>query len=93
LHIRVALIDRREMGLLDVREGPFSHGQPLFAVPLSLGRIEPDVLDLMPRLDAPFVSGFAAVSLCRHRATAEREKRRRMTVERGRHAPVLAACA
>ncbi|MFC0242547.1 rhodanese-like domain-containing protein [Rhodopseudomonas telluris] len=54
--VRAALIEGREIALLDVREeGPFSRGHPLFAVPLPLGRIELDVLDLVPRLDAPIV--------------------------------------
>lgn len=54
--IRAALIDGREIALLDVREeGPFSRGHPLFAVPLPLSRIELDVLDLVPRFDAPIV--------------------------------------
>jgi rhodanese-related sulfurtransferase len=54
--IRAALIDGREVALLDVREeGPFSRGHPLFAVPLPLSRIELDILDLVPRFDAPIV--------------------------------------
>ncbi|WP_319942154.1 rhodanese-like domain-containing protein [Rhodopseudomonas infernalis] len=54
--IHAALIEGREIALLDVREeGPFSRGHPLFAVPLPLSRIELDVLDLVPRLDAPIV--------------------------------------
>ena len=64
--VRAALIGGREIALLDVREeGPFSRGHPLFAVPLPLGRIELDALDLVPRLDAPIVlyddgEGFVA---------------------------------
>jgi rhodanese-related sulfurtransferase len=54
--VRAALIDGREIALLDVREeGPYSRGHPLFAVSLPLGRIELKVLDLVPRLDAPVV--------------------------------------
>ncbi|KPF92988.1 sulfurtransferase [Rhodopseudomonas sp. AAP120] len=54
--VRAALIEGREIALLDVREeGPFSRGHPLFGVPLPLGRIELDVLDLVPRRDAPIV--------------------------------------
>jgi rhodanese-related sulfurtransferase len=54
--IRASLIDGHEIALLDVREeGPFSRGHPLFAVPLPLSRIELDVLDLVPRFDAPIV--------------------------------------
>ncbi len=54
--IRSALIEGREIALLDVREeGPFSRGHPLFAVPLPLSRIELDVLDLVPRFGAPIV--------------------------------------
>jgi len=38
---RAALIEGREMALLDVREeGPYSRGHPLFAVSLPLSRIE-----------------------------------------------------
>jgi rhodanese-related sulfurtransferase len=54
--IRAALIEGREIALLDVREeGPYSRGHPLFAVSLPLSRIELKVLDLVPRLDAPVV--------------------------------------
>jgi rhodanese-related sulfurtransferase len=54
--IRAALIDGCEVALLDVREeGPFSRAHPLFAVPLPLSRIELDILDLVPRFDAPIV--------------------------------------
>ena len=54
--VRAALIDGREIALLDVREeGPYSRGHPLFAVSLPLGRIELKVLDLVPRQDAPVV--------------------------------------
>src|SRR5882724_11252695 len=54
--VRAALIEGREMALLDVREeGPYSRGHPLFAVPLPLSRIELKVLDLVPRSDAPIV--------------------------------------
>src|SRR6266566_4772793 len=54
--VRAALIEGREMALLDVREeGPYSRGHPLFAVSLPLSRIELKVLDLVPRSDAPIV--------------------------------------
>src|SRR5258705_5545955 len=54
--IRAALIEGREMALLDVREeGPYSRGHPLFAVSLPLSRIELKLLDLVPRSDAPIV--------------------------------------
>jgi rhodanese-related sulfurtransferase len=54
--VRAALIEGREIALLDVREeGPYSRGHPLFAVSLPLGRIEIRVFDLVPRLDAPIV--------------------------------------
>jgi rhodanese-related sulfurtransferase len=54
--VRAALIDGREIALLDVREeGPYSRGHPLFAVSLPLGRIELKMFDLVPRLDAPVV--------------------------------------
>src|SRR3979490_2344053 len=54
--VRAALIEGREMALLDVREeGPYSRGPPLFAVSLPLSRIELKVLDLVGRSDAPIV--------------------------------------
>jgi rhodanese-related sulfurtransferase len=54
--VRAALIEGREIALLDVREeGPYSRGHPLFAVSLPLSRIELKVFDLIPRLDAPIV--------------------------------------
>src|SRR3981189_1832421 len=54
--VRAALIEGREMALLDVREeGSYSRGHPLFAVSLPLSRIELKLLDLVPRSDAPIV--------------------------------------
>jgi hypothetical protein len=54
--VRAALIEGREIALLDVREeGPYSRGHPLFAVSLPLSRLELKVLDLVPRFDAPVV--------------------------------------
>lgn len=54
--VRSALIDGREIALLDVREeGPYSRAHPLFAVSVPLSRIELIVLDLVPRLAAPVV--------------------------------------
>ncbi len=54
--VRAALIEGREIALLDVREeGPYSRGHPLFAVSLPLSRLELKVLDLVPRFDAPIV--------------------------------------
>ncbi|MBB5046906.1 rhodanese-related sulfurtransferase [Rhodopseudomonas rhenobacensis] len=54
--VRAALIEGREIALFDVREeAPYSRGHPLFAVSLPLSRLELNVLDLAPRLDAPIV--------------------------------------
>ena len=54
--VRAALIEGREIALLDVREeGPYSRGHPLFAVSLPLSRLELKVLDLVPRFDATVV--------------------------------------
>ena len=55
--VRAALIEGREIALLDVREeGPYSRGHPLFAVSLPLSRLELKVLDLVPRFDAPIAA-------------------------------------
>ena len=54
--VRNALIEGREIALLDAREeGPFSLAHPLFAVSIPLGRIEIKVLELVPRLTVPVV--------------------------------------
>ncbi len=48
--VRAALIDGREIALLDVREEAiFAEGHPLFAASLALGRIEMEIFDRIPR--------------------------------------------
>ncbi|MFZ6647035.1 rhodanese-related sulfurtransferase [Undibacterium sp. TJN25] len=50
--IRSALLEKREIALLDVREeAPFAEEHPLFAANLPLSRIELDAYARMPRLD------------------------------------------
>lgn len=52
--IRAALLDRREVALLDVREeAVFAEAHPLFAANTSLSRLELDILARIPRLDTP----------------------------------------
>jgi rhodanese-related sulfurtransferase len=54
--VRLALIARREIALIDLREeDPFAKAHPLFAACLPLGRIELEALDRIPRKDAPIV--------------------------------------
>src|ERR1700689_5045329 len=54
--VRLALRQRTEIGLLDVRpEGPFAEGHPLFAASFPLGRLEAEVLDRLPRRSVPLV--------------------------------------
>jgi rhodanese-related sulfurtransferase len=54
--VRLALRQRTEIGLLDVRpEGPFAEGHPLFAASFPLGRLEGEVLDRLPRRSVPLV--------------------------------------
>ena len=49
--VRQALIDRREIALLDLRdEASFAEGHPLFAASLPLGRLELEIYDRVPRL-------------------------------------------
>ena len=49
--VRHALIDRREIVLLDLRdEASFAEGHPLFAASLPLGRLELEICDRVPRL-------------------------------------------
>ena len=48
--IRQALLDRRELALLDVREeAPYAEAHPLFAANASLSRLELDILARVPR--------------------------------------------
>ena len=54
--VRQALIDRREIALLDLRdEAPFAEAHPLFAANLPLDRLDLDILDRVPRLTTPIV--------------------------------------
>ena len=54
--VRLALRQRAEIGLLDVRpEGPFAEGHPLFAASFPLGRLEAEVADRLPRRSVPLV--------------------------------------
>ena len=49
--VRQALIERREIALLDLRdEASFAEGHPLFAASLPLGRLELEIYDRVPRL-------------------------------------------
>jgi len=54
--VRLALIARREIALIDLREeDPFARAHPLFAACLPLSRLELEVFDRIPRRDAPIV--------------------------------------
>jgi rhodanese-related sulfurtransferase len=54
--VRAALIDRREIALIDVREEAiYAAGHPLFAASLALSRLELEVLDRIPRLATDIV--------------------------------------
>ncbi|MDR3324346.1 MAG: rhodanese homology domain-containing protein [Zoogloeaceae bacterium] len=55
--IRAALLERREIALLDVREeDPHAQGHPLFAAHLSLSRLEMEAYAKLPRRDVPIVT-------------------------------------
>ncbi len=55
--IRAALLARREIALLDVREeDPHAQAHPLFAANLPLGRIQLDAYAKLPRRDVPIVT-------------------------------------
>jgi rhodanese-related sulfurtransferase len=55
--VHSALIHRREIALLDVREEAFhAEGHPLFAANLPLSRIEIDARARLPRLSVPIVT-------------------------------------
>lgn len=55
--IRAALIEKREIALLDVREeDPHANGHPLFAAHLSLSRLELSAYEKLPRRDVPIVT-------------------------------------
>jgi len=54
--VRLDLLARREIALIDLREeDPHAKGHPLFAGNLPLGRLELEVLDRIPRLDTRVV--------------------------------------
>ncbi len=54
--VRLDLLARREIALLDVREeGPFARGHPLFAANLPLSRLELEVYERLPRRDVRIV--------------------------------------
>ncbi|MDR3352524.1 MAG: rhodanese-related sulfurtransferase [Zoogloeaceae bacterium] len=55
--VRAALLERREIALLDVREeAPHAEGHPLFAANLPLSRLELDVLERLPRRSTPIIT-------------------------------------
>lgn len=52
--IRQALLDRREVALLDVREeAPFAEAHPLFAANIPLSKLELEIYARVPRRDTP----------------------------------------
>jgi rhodanese-related sulfurtransferase len=54
--VRIALVERREIALLDVREEVFhAEGHPLFAANLPLSRLELDAFRRLPRKNVPIV--------------------------------------
>lgn len=62
--VRGALLERREIALLDVREeDPHAKAHPLFAANLPLARIELDAFSKLPRRDAPIVTFDAGEGL------------------------------
>ncbi|MEI7612714.1 MAG: rhodanese-related sulfurtransferase [Betaproteobacteria bacterium] len=55
--VRLALLERREIALLDVREeDPHAQSHPLFAANFPLARIELDAYAKLPRRDVPIVT-------------------------------------
>lgn len=55
-HVRTALLERREIALLDVREeDPFAQGHPLWAANLPSGRLEIEAWTRIPRRDTPVI--------------------------------------
>ncbi|MDR2165108.1 MAG: rhodanese homology domain-containing protein [Zoogloeaceae bacterium] len=55
--VRAALLEKREIALIDVREeDTHAGGHPLFAAHLSLSRLELEVYARIPRRDAPVVT-------------------------------------
>jgi len=71
--VREALLDRREIALLDVREEAFhAEAHPLFAANLALSRLELDASARLPRRDVPIVlfddgEGYADIAAARLR--------------------------
>lgn len=56
LQVREALLARKEIALLDVREeDPYAQGHPLFAANLPAGKIELDAWTRIPRRDTLIV--------------------------------------
>ncbi|WP_277302708.1 rhodanese-like domain-containing protein, partial [Pseudomonas viridiflava] len=50
--VRQALLDRRELALVDVREeAPFAQAHPLFAANIPLSKLELEVFSRIPRRD------------------------------------------
>ncbi|MDR0529038.1 MAG: rhodanese-related sulfurtransferase [Zoogloeaceae bacterium] len=55
--VRAALLDGREIALIDAREeAPHAEGHPLFAAQISLSRLELEAYAKIPRLDVPVVA-------------------------------------
>ncbi|MDR2678259.1 MAG: rhodanese-related sulfurtransferase [Zoogloeaceae bacterium] len=55
--VRAALLERREIALIDVREeAPHAEGHPLFAAQISRSRLELEVFARLPRRDVPIVT-------------------------------------
>jgi rhodanese-related sulfurtransferase len=69
--VRLELIARREIALVDLREeDPFAKGHPLFAANIPLSRLELEALDRIPRKDTLVVvyddgEGLAALAVLR----------------------------
>jgi rhodanese-related sulfurtransferase len=62
--VRAALLDRRELALLDVREeDPHARAHPLFAANFPLARFELDAGAKLPRREAPIVTFDAGEGL------------------------------
>lgn len=52
--LRLALLNRQEVALIDVREEvQFASGHPLFAVNISLSKLDLEILNRIPRLTTP----------------------------------------
>ena len=63
--IRQALLDRRELALIDVREeADFATAHPLFAVNLPLSKLELEVRRRIPRFTTPLTVYAAAAANC-----------------------------